>query len=163
MFIGKYHCLFNRGFANTTNRIINNSFQCFFILRIYYNSQISQNIFYLFALIETHSSINPVRDSHTPEAFFKGPALSICPVQNSKVAVEEMISKFLFLYAVRYKLSLVIISHSSYKPYFFAFLILCPQVFGYLSFIIFYDFVGYVQNTLCIVAYNSDVLVYCSQ
>ena len=59
-----------------------------------------------------------------------------------------MVAHLLFLYSVRHKPALIIIRHGPRQHYLFAFCITCPQILGYLVFIIAYHIIGYVQYCL---------------
>ena len=81
------------------------------------------------------------------QCFFKSTALCIGTVQDSKIFIGKMIAEFLFLYGVGHKFSFIIIRHGAHQPDFFPFCIFSKQYFFDLSFIIFDNFIGYMQYT----------------
>ena len=113
----------DRRISNATRRIINDSLECFFIIRIHYQTEISNHIFYLFSLVERKSSVNFIRYTSFPKSLFKNTALYIRTIQDSKISISVAILPTQFCNLISYNITLfhiaIRLKHTDRFPLFF--------------------------------------------
>ena len=85
-----YH-LIDSSSTNTASRIIDDTLESLLIIRISHQTEISNDILDFLALIETQSTINPVRDTLFTEFFLKTTTLRIRTVKDSKITILTII------------------------------------------------------------------------
>ena len=77
--------------TNTASRIIDDTLESLLIIRISHQTEISNDILDFFALIETQSTINAVRDTLLAKFFLKTTALRIRTVKDGKITILAVI------------------------------------------------------------------------
>ena len=140
--VSKQYRFVDGSFADASYRVIDDALEGLLIARVGNDAQVSHKIFYFFALVKTHASINAVGNAHASQRFFIAPALCIGAVENGKVAVEKMIAEFELLDGIRHIFALIIIRHGAHQFHLFSFAIVCKQSLFYLVFVVADNFVG---------------------
>ena len=85
-----YH-LIDSSSSNTASRIIDDTLESLLIIRISHQTEISNDILDFLSLVETQSTINPVRDTLLAEFFLKTTALRIRTVKDGKITILAVI------------------------------------------------------------------------
>ena len=86
--------LLDRGVADASCRIVDHTFEGFFVIRIDDHSEIGQHILDFLALIEAQPSIDSVRDGLLAHFFFKTSALGISPIEDGKIGIFATVFSF---------------------------------------------------------------------
>ena len=73
--------------ANSPRRIIDDAPESLFVVRIYHHPEVCDNVFYLFALIETQAAINTIRNVLLQHFVLESTALCIRSVEDGEVVV----------------------------------------------------------------------------
>ena len=85
MLIRTYYNIIYRCIANATFRIINNSFQRFFIVRIKSKPEISYQVLNFFALIKGKTPIYFIRCTHFTQGFLHRSRLRVGTIKDGKI------------------------------------------------------------------------------
>ena len=85
--MGTVSNLQHRSSPYSTSRIVDDTLDSLFIIRIRHQTEISNNILNLLALVETQSAINAIRNTLLSELLLEAAALGIGTVENGKITI----------------------------------------------------------------------------
>ena len=85
--MGTVSNLQHRSSTDSTSRIVDDTLDSLFIIRIRYQTEISNNILNFLALVETQSAINAIRNTLLSELLLEAAALGIGAVENGKITI----------------------------------------------------------------------------
>ena len=85
--MGTVSNLQHRSSTDSTSRIVDNTLDSLFIIRIRHQTEICNNILNFLALVETQSSINAIRNTLLSELLLEAAALGIGTVENGKITI----------------------------------------------------------------------------
>ena len=71
--------------TDTSGRIVDYSFECFFVVGVSHQSEIGYHVFYLLTLIEAQTSVDTIWDIILTHLFLKASALGVGAIQDSEV------------------------------------------------------------------------------
>ncbi len=135
--------------SNATGRIIDDTLERFFVIRIHHQTKISNNVFYLLSLVERKSAVNLIRHRPLPKSFFKNTALRVRTIQDSKIRIAIGMFATQFGYLIRHNITLFHIAVCLEHTDSFPFLFLGEYGFPYLTLILLNQAVGSTDNGLC--------------
>ena len=85
--MGTVSNLQHRSSPDSTSRIVDDTLDSLFIIRICHQTEISNNILNFLALVETQSAINAIRNTLLSELLLEAAALGIGTVENGKITI----------------------------------------------------------------------------
>ncbi len=135
--------------SNATGRIIDDTLERFFVIRIHHQTKISNNVFYLLSLVERKSAVNLIRHRSLPKSFFKNTALRVRTIQDSKISITVGMFATQFGYLIRHNITLFHIAVCLEHTDSFPFLFFGEYGFPYLTLILLNQAVGSTDNGLC--------------
>ena len=77
--------------SDASCRIVDNAFERFFIVLVERESEIGDDVLYLFSLIEGRAAINAVWQPFASESFFETAALRVCPVEDYHLVIGNVL------------------------------------------------------------------------
>ena len=130
------------GVANAPGRIIDDALEGFFIIRIYHQTEVGNDILYLLPLIKGHSSIDAIGNASFTQGFFKNAALRIGAVQHGKVCPHIVVASLQLAYFVDHNVAFFHIAIGLEYADGVSLLFLRKYLFSYLPLVFFYNAVG---------------------
>ena len=124
------------GISYSTSGIVDDAAECFFVRRIDNNAEVSNDVLYLLALVETQSTINTIRNVLLAHRLLEGTALGIGAIKDGKVVPLTILTLPYFLYILAYDDCLLLVAICRLEHYLLAVAILAINVLGYLSLIV---------------------------
>ena len=85
--MGTVSNLQHRSSTDSTSRIVDDTLDSLFIIRIRHQTEISNNILDFLALVETQSAINAIRNTLLSELLLEAAALGIGTIENGKITI----------------------------------------------------------------------------
>src|SRR4051812_47386827 len=116
--VGGYDDALYTGFTNAAGGIVDDALEIFFIDGVYDDTQVSQEVLYLLALVERGTSQQFVWDIHPAQAFFKRAALRIGAVQDNEIFIVVMIAQLHLGDGIGYKTAFIVIGKRADQRYF---------------------------------------------
>ena len=135
--------------ANTTSGHVNNALQAQAIVRIIYQTQISDNILDFLALIEFGATHHGIGNTTLNEHFFKNTGLGIGAIKHSHVPQLRPFLELQLLHALDNEASFIPFVNRLIIGYLRAHAIIGPQIFRLAARIIFNYRISGIQNHLC--------------
>ena len=87
----------HRSVSDSSCRIIDDTLESLFVIRIDCQSEIGNNILDFLALIKRKTSVNSIRIPHFPQFFLEHTALCIGSVKNGKARIVRILTAMQFL------------------------------------------------------------------
>ena len=110
--MGTVSNLHHRSSTDSTCRIVDDTLDSLFIIRICHQTEISNNILNFLALVETQSAINAIRNTLLSELLLEAAALGIGAVENGKITILAAILALDTLHILRHNRRLFLVAVS---------------------------------------------------
>ena len=94
---GRGRQLLDRRIANAPRRIIDDTLERLFIVRVHHEAEIGNHILHLFPLVERQSAIDTIRDVPLAQCFFQQAGLRVGPVKDGIILVFVPLGKLVIL------------------------------------------------------------------
>ena len=137
-----------RRIAYSACRIVDDTFEGFFIIRIDCQTEIGDYIFYFLTLIERQSAVNAIRHAAFAHGFLEDAALRVGTIEYGKVGISVILLPAQFGYLVDYNIALFHITVCLIHPDSLSPLLFRKDFLANLPLILFYQTVGCRDNRL---------------
>ena len=140
--------LFDRCGSDATCRIVDDAFKGLFIVVIDGQSEVGNDVFYLFPLIKAQSPINAIRDMLPPHFLFERSTLRVGAVENGKLVVVAPLLPLQTLDILAHHKSFLLIRVNRLEQELLAFIVPAKHIFAYLPLVVTYQTVGRLHDVL---------------
>ena len=149
MQISCFNYLTDSSVANTSCGIVDNTAQCFLVVRIGHNTKIGNDILDFFALIEREPTVYAIWYTVLTHLFLERTALGISTIEDGKIAVVAPLLSTNPLDIVTHDDGLLLVAIGRFQSKTFALFVLAEDILAYLPFVLTNQRVGSFYDKLC--------------
>ena len=146
--MGTVSNLQHRSSTDSTSRIVDDTLDSLFIIRIRHQTEISNNILNFLALVETQSAIDAIRNTLLSELLLEAAALGIGTVENGKITILASILAPDTLHILRHNHRLFLVAVSRLIQNLLALRILTEHILRNLVAVMLYQTVSRLNDCL---------------